>query len=43
LKEESTFDRPKVLCIDDDCLLLGLVKDIIETHGFEALTAVDGA
>ncbi len=43
LKEETTFGRPKVLCIDDDCLLLGLVKDIIDTHGFEALTAADGA
>jgi CheY-like chemotaxis protein len=42
LKEESTFDRAKVLCIDDDRLLLGLVKDAIETHGFEALTATDG-
>jgi DNA-binding response OmpR family regulator len=42
LTEESTFDRPKVLYIDDDRLLLGLVKDAIETHGFEALTASDG-
>ena len=42
LKEESTFGRAKVLCIDDDRLLLGLVKDAIETHGFEALTATDG-
>ena len=42
LKEESTFGRAKVLCIDDDCLLLGLVKDAIETQGFEALTATDG-
>jgi DNA-binding response OmpR family regulator len=42
LTEESTFGRAKVLCIDDDRLLLGLVKDAIETHGFEALTAIDG-
>ena len=42
LKEESTFGRAKVLCIDDDRLLLGLVKDAIEIHGFEALTATDG-
>lgn len=42
LKEESTFDRAKVLCIDDDRLLLGLVKDAIEAHGFEAMTASDG-
>ncbi len=42
LQEESTFGRAKVLCIDDDRLLLGLVKDAIETHGFEALTAIDG-
>ena len=43
LTEESAFGRAKVLCIDDDRLLLGLVKDVIETHGFEALTAADGA
>ncbi len=42
LKEESAFDRAKVLCIDDDRLLLGLVKDAIEAHGYEALTASDG-
>ncbi len=42
LTEESTFGRAKVLCIDDDRLLLGLVKDAIEAHGFEALTATDG-
>jgi CheY-like chemotaxis protein len=42
LREESTFGRAKVLCIDDDLLLLGLVKDIMEAHGLEALTASDG-
>jgi DNA-binding response OmpR family regulator len=42
LKEESTFGRAKILCIDDDRLLLGLVKDVIEVHGYEALTAYDG-
>jgi DNA-binding response OmpR family regulator len=40
--EESTFGRAKILCIDDDRLLLGLVKDAIEVHGYEALTAPDG-
>ena len=40
--KESAFDRPKVLCIDDDRLLLGLFRDTMETHGFEALTAIDG-
>jgi DNA-binding response OmpR family regulator len=40
--KESAFDRPKVLCIDDDRLLLGLFRDTLETHGFEALTAIDG-
>lgn len=42
LAEASTFGRAKVLCIDDDRLLLGLVKDAIEVHGYEALTAADG-
>jgi len=43
LKEESTsFGRARILCIDDDRLLLGLMKDIIEVHGYEALTAYDG-
>ncbi len=42
LKEDSAFGRSRILCIDDDRLLLGLVKDVIEAHGFEALTAADG-
>lgn len=42
LREESTFGRAKVLCVDDDLLLLGLVKDVMEAHGLEALTASDG-
>lgn len=40
--KKSAFERPKVLCIDDDRLLLGLFRDTMETHGFEALTAMDG-
>ena len=39
---EPIFDRPKVLCIDDDRLLLGLFRDTLESNGFEALTASDG-
>jgi CheY-like chemotaxis protein len=42
LEEESAFGRSRILCIDDDRLLLGLVKEVIEAHGFEALTAADG-
>jgi DNA-binding response OmpR family regulator len=42
LEEESAFGRAKILCIDDDPLLLGLMKDSIEVHGYEALTAHDG-
>jgi CheY-like chemotaxis protein len=38
----AIFDRPKVLCIDDDRLLLGLFRDTLESNGFEALTASDG-
>jgi DNA-binding response OmpR family regulator len=40
--KESIFDKPKVLCIDDDHLLLGLVRDTLEANGFEAITATDG-
>jgi CheY-like chemotaxis protein len=40
--KESIFDRPKVLCIDDDLLLLGLVRDTLEANGYEAITAADG-
>ncbi len=42
LQEASTFGRAKILCIDDDQLLLGLVKDVIEVYGYEAMTASDG-
>ena len=40
--KESLFERPKVLCIDDDRLLLGLFRDTLESNGFEPLTASDG-
>ncbi len=40
--KESVFDRPKVLYIDDDQLLLGLARDTLESHGFETFTASDG-
>jgi DNA-binding response OmpR family regulator len=40
--KEAAFDRPKILCIDDDRLLLGLFRDTLETNGFEAFTAIDG-
>ncbi len=36
------FARPKVLCIDDDQLLLGLFRDTLASHDFQALTATDG-
>lgn len=42
LQEDSAFGRAKILCIDDDRLLLGLMKDVIEVHGYDALTAHDG-
>ena len=35
--------RPRILCIDDDRLLLALFTDVLEVHGFEPLTARDGA
>jgi len=34
--------RPRVLCIDDDQLLLVLFRDTLEAQGFEPLTAADG-
>ena len=34
--------RPRVLCIDDDRLLLGLFTSALDLHGFELLTAHDG-
>jgi hypothetical protein len=41
--KEAAFDRPKILCIDDDRLLLGLFRDTLEPNGFEAVTAIDGS
>ncbi|HTU02928.1 MAG TPA: response regulator [Candidatus Sulfotelmatobacter sp.] len=34
--------RPRILCIDDDRLLLGLFTSMLELHDFEPLTAQDG-
>lgn len=34
--------RPKILCIDDDKLLLGLFVSTLEVNGFEPVTASDG-
>ena len=33
---------PRILCIDDDRLLLGLCRDALAAHGFQVLTAPDG-
>ena len=41
-KDNVVFGKPKVLCIDDDKLLLGLVKHTLEGAEVEALTAADG-
>jgi len=41
-KDNVVFGKPKVLCIDDDKLLLGLVKHTLEGAEFEALIAADG-
>ena len=40
--KESAFDRPKVLCIDDDQLLLALIRETLKSNGFEVITATDG-
>ncbi len=37
-----SFARPKVLCVDDDQLLLRLFRDTLVSHDFQALTATDG-
>ncbi len=34
--------RPKILCIDDDRLLLALFTDTLEGQNFKAITATDG-
>jgi DNA-binding response OmpR family regulator len=41
-KEGVTFGRPKILCIDDDQLLLGLFTHALESYDFQVLTATDG-
>ena len=41
-KEGVTFGRPKILCIDDDQLLLGLFTSALESYDFKILTATDG-
>ena len=38
----SLFHRPKVLFVDDDPLLLVLLKDAMHEHGFDVFTAPDG-
>jgi CheY-like chemotaxis protein len=41
-QEDEERRRPKVLCIDDDMLLLGLFTDSLEVNDFQPLTAKDG-
>ena len=39
-----TTTRPlRVLCVDDDVFVLGLVTETLQTDGFDVQTAVDGA
>lgn len=40
--EKLILGRPKILCIDDDRLLLRLFADLLERQNFEILTAFDG-
>jgi CheY-like chemotaxis protein len=42
LTEGVSFGRPKILCIDDDQLLLGLFADALEGYDSQAITAIDG-
>ena len=40
----TTPARPiRVLCVDDDVFVLGLVQETLQSDGFEVATAVDGA
>jgi CheY-like chemotaxis protein len=41
-EERPTPRRPKILCIDDDKLLLGLFTDSLAMNDFQPLTASDG-
>jgi DNA-binding response OmpR family regulator/DNA-directed RNA polymerase subunit RPC12/RpoP len=41
-EEEVVFARPKILCIDDDQLLLSLLSTVLKDNDFQALTAQDG-
>jgi CheY-like chemotaxis protein len=33
----------RVLCVDDDVLVLGLVTEVLQAEGYDVQTAVDGA
>ncbi len=35
-------ERPMILCIDDDRLVLGLCTSALEAHGYRVLTVPDG-
>jgi DNA-binding response OmpR family regulator len=41
-KDTVVFNRPKILCIDDDRLLLGLFVNALASYDYRALTATDG-
>ncbi len=42
VRETVAVPPPKILCIDDDRLLLGLFSEALAAHGFQALTATNG-
>lgn len=41
-KQSAVFGRAKILCIDDDRLLLALFSDALEAYAYQPLTATDG-
>ncbi len=41
-RQKVVSGRTKILCIDDDRLLLGLVRHTLEGDEFEVITAADG-
>ena len=41
-KAATVFGRAKILCIDDDRLLLSLFSDALEAYSYQPLTAIDG-
>jgi two-component system, OmpR family, KDP operon response regulator KdpE len=42
-EEQSVVQRKKILVVDDNKVILRAVSMVLETHGYEVVTAADGA